>query len=127
MHSAPRTTPAPRTSTAPRPTASPASPAAPESSVVLTESRVLTVTEPWALRPVAQRLADDDPQTAATLGYRPPLTDQAALALVCAHLDGAEIAERADELGLRVLASSTLATDRRCGTPLFETEEIHDA
>lgn len=125
MHSATRTTPAPRT--APLPTAPPAPPAAPEPSVVLTESRVLAVTEPWVLRPVAQRLAVDDPQTAATLGYRPPLTDQAALALVCAHLDGAEIAERADELGLRVLASVTLATDRRCGTPLFETEEIHDA
>ncbi|MFD8670095.1 hypothetical protein ACFV1U_32460 [Streptomyces microflavus] len=87
-----------------------------------TAAALSTVRSPTCCSAHAVDSRHDDPQTAATLGYRPPLTDQAALALVCAHLDGAEIAERADELGLRALA-----TDRRSGTPLFETEEIHDA
>ena len=101
-------------------------------TVTITEVREITVTAPDALILHGWRIARADPQAVAALGYAHPwtMTESLAMALLLAA-DGedsaADLAERAPTLGLRLTASSVLATRTSDDATIYEAIDIVDA
>ncbi|MEV0776284.1 hypothetical protein [Streptomyces sp. NPDC050428] len=92
--------------------------------LVITETRVVTVIDTTLLLRAADHIADFDPDSASAVGYKPgpKQSVNAAVALLLADADAADIAERAPRLGLRLVSASTLATDALTDNTVYEKD-----
>ncbi|MFD7115885.1 hypothetical protein [Streptomyces sp. NPDC059873] len=81
-------------------------------AVTVTETRHLVIEDPGLLMHRAWQIARCDPEAAAELGYGEPyvMNERQAFTLVLADCGGAGLGERAEQLGLRVVSTATVAT-----------------
>ncbi|MFE2747087.1 hypothetical protein ACFXKX_22555 [Streptomyces scopuliridis] len=110
-----------------RPARNPASTAA-RSAITVTETRQLVIEDPGLLMHCAWQIARSDPEAAAELGYEEPyfMDERQAFTLVLADCGGAELGERAEQLGLRVVSAATVATRTDSDSLFYEDEQIFE-
>ncbi|MFJ9031837.1 hypothetical protein ACIRQP_25605 [Streptomyces sp. NPDC102274] len=97
-------------------------------AVTVTETRQLVIEDPGLLMHRAWQIARSDPEAAAELGYGEPyiMNERQAFTLVLAHCGGAELGERADQLGLRVVSAVTVAACTDSDSLVYEDEQIFE-
>ncbi|MFJ2112422.1 hypothetical protein ACIOEX_11105 [Streptomyces sp. NPDC087850] len=97
--------------------------------VTITDTRQIAIDDPGLLMLAAWRIARADPQHAAALGYAEPwlsMTEAQALTLLLADMDASDLAERGPLIGIRVIATSTLATRTSDDATIYEDETVLD-
>ncbi|MEV6418296.1 hypothetical protein [Streptomyces sp. NPDC051662] len=109
-----------------RPVRTPAAAARP--AITVNETRQLVIEDPGLLMHRAWQIARSDPEAAAELGYGEPyiMDERQAFTLVLADCGGAELGECAEQLGLRVVSTVTVATYTDSGSLVYEDERVFE-
>ncbi|MFB6978313.1 hypothetical protein [Streptomyces scopuliridis] len=98
------------------------------SAITVAETRRFVIEDPGLLMHRAWQIARSDPEAAAELGYGEPyiMDERQAFTLVLADCGGAELGERAEQLGLRVVSAATVATCADSDSLVYEDEQIFE-
>ncbi|MFD3912362.1 ATP-binding protein [Streptomyces sp. NPDC058603] len=97
-------------------------------AVTVTETRHLVIEDPGLLMHRAWQIARCDPEAAAELGYGEPyiMNERQAFTLVLADCGGDGLDERAEQMGLRVVSTATVATCTDSDSLVYEDERLFE-
>ncbi|MFD7286494.1 hypothetical protein [Streptomyces sp. NPDC059863] len=97
-------------------------------AVTVNETRRLVIEDPGLLMHRAWQIARSDPEAAAELGYGEPyiMDERQAFTLVLADRGGAELGECAEQMGLRVVSTVTVATCTDSDSLVYEDERVFE-